>query len=264
MASSLSAVIAAAGQASRFGGLEQLKVKVGGKSLLCHSIDTFEADEDCVEVILAVGPEARAWIASSPLTFASPKLKLVDGGETRADSIAAGVRAAAGEIVALHDGNRPNFGAPLLAKLKATVLPERGAVPAVAMHNAVAYVTAIGDTESGNGDRPPVDPLFGARKADHRIGHIMEHSDNAALYVLQTPMLFNRASFIKALDHAGDNLADYTDDSALYMAAGYEVAVVPGRLGNIKAVTDAELGLLLKLMGAGTKKKKDKYGGLGW
>jgi len=264
MTNSLSAVIAAAGPASRFGGIEQLKTKVGGKSLLSHSIDRFEADDDCREVILVVSPEVREWIAGDPLTFASPKLKLVDGGESRAQSIAAGVRSASGELVALHDGNRPNFTDALLATLKSTVLPERGAAPGVAMHNAIVHLTTIGDTEPANGDRPPVEGLFGGKKADHRVGHVMEHVDQDGLYVLQTPQLYYRASFLHALDQVGAELESFNDDSALYLAAGYEVAVVPGWLGNIKAVTQTELSLLLKLMGGPSKKKKDKYGGLGW
>lgn len=264
MTNRISAVIAAAGQAERFGGVEQLKTKLGGKSLLSHSIDIFEADADCSEIILAVSPAVREWIAGDPLTFASAKLKLVDGGASRAASVAAGVRSADGDLVALHDGNRPNFTADLLAKLKAAVLPERGAVPGVAMHNAVAFLTEIGDLEAGNGDRPAVDGVFGGKKADHRIGHIMEHVDHSGLYVLQTPQLYYRASFISALDKVGDELERFEDDSALYLAAGFEVAVVPGWLGNIKAVTQTELGLLLKLMGGPARKKKDKYGGLGW
>jgi len=76
MASSLSAVIAAAGAGRRYGGLGQLQDKVGGKSVLSHSLDVFEADEDCSEIILVVSAEVRAWIAGDPLTFASGKLKL--------------------------------------------------------------------------------------------------------------------------------------------------------------------------------------------
>lgn len=264
MASQFSAVIAAAGQATRFGGIEQFKTKLGGKSLLSHSIDNFEADADCAEIILAVSPQVRDWIAGDPLTFASAKLKLVDGADCRAASIAAGVRAASGEAVALHDGNRPNFNAAMLERLKATVLPERGAVPAVAIHDASAYVTAIGDLESGNGDGPPAEGFFGGKKSDHRLGHLMEHADREGLYAVQTPQFYYRASFLSALGKVGDDLARFEDDSALYLAAGYEVAVVPGRLGNIKAVTQSEMSLLLKLMGAPARKKKDKYGGLGW
>ena len=264
MASSLSAVIAAAGAGRRYGGLGQLQDKVGGKSVLSHSLDVFEADEDCSEIILVVSAEVRAWIAGDPLTFASGKLKLVDGGETRADSIAAGARAAQGELLALHDGNRPNISEALLARLKATVLPERGAVPGLMLTDGVAYLTAIGDPESGNGSQAPVDELFGGKKTDHRLGHLMEHVDPSALHLLQTPQLYYRESYLQALDNVGADLGGFADDSAIYLAGGYEVAVVPGPRGNIKVVTPADLRLLLKLMGGGTRKKKDKYGGLGW
>ena len=232
MATSLSAVIAAAGTGSRFGGVRQLQEKVGGKSVLSHSLDVFEADEDCGEIILVVGAEVRAWIAGDPLTFASAKLKLIDGGATRADSIAAGAREAQGELLALHDANRPNFNEALLARLKATVLPERGAVPGLQLTDGAAYLTAIGDQESGNGSQAPVDELFGGKKTDHRLGHLMEHADPSGLHLLQTPQLYYRESFCAALDGAGADLSGYADDSAIYLAGGYEVAVVPGPRGN--------------------------------
>lgn len=264
MANSLSAIIAAAGTASRFGGLRQLQEKVGGKSVLSHSLDVFEADEDCAEIILVVSPEAREWIAADPLTFASGKLQLVDGGDSRTASIAAGVQAAQGELIALHDGNRPNFNEALLTRLKATVLPERGAVPGLPVTDGAAYLTMIGDPEAGNGSQPAVDELFGGKKTDHRLGHIMEHSDAAALCLLQTPQLYYRESFLKALDSLEDDLGQFDDDSSIYMAGGFEVAVIPGLRGNLRVVTEADLRLLLKLMGGATRKKKDRYGGLGW
>jgi len=143
------------------------------------------------------------------------------------------------------------------------VLPERGVVPAVEMHNALAYVTRIGADGDQNDDASVTD-FFGGKQQDPRVGHIMEHIDADGVFVLQTPQLYYRASFLDAITQAGGKLAEYSDDSALYVAAGYEVSVVDGWLGNIKVVTPKEFNLLIKLMGGGTKKRKDKYGGLGW
>jgi 2-C-methyl-D-erythritol 4-phosphate cytidylyltransferase len=261
---SLSAVIAAAGSATRFGGIDQLKEKIGGKSVLSHALDIFEADEDCIEVIVAASPEVRSWIKGDPLTFASGKLKLMDGGATRAESVALAVRAAAGEIVAIHDGNRPNCGAGLLDKLKATVLPERGAVPGVPLTDACAYITSIGDGQPVNGDGPAVDGIFGGKRSDHRLGHVMDHASGEGLHILQSPQLYYRMSFLQALDAVGVDLPGYDGDAELYIAGGFEVAAVPGAWGNIRIVSQADLRLLTKLMGGSKAKKKDRYGGLGW
>jgi 2-C-methyl-D-erythritol 4-phosphate cytidylyltransferase len=260
---SLSAIIAAAGSGSRFGGLEQLSEKVGGKSVLCHSIDVFEADDDCSEIIVVVSPAARQWIEGDPLTFARGKLEVVDGGDSRGESVANGVRAATGEVLAIHDGNRPNFDGGLLGILKASVRPGRGVAPALPAIDAAAYLTTIGETQTGNGESAAVGDVFGGDRADHRLGHLMEHVAGEELYLLQTPQLFYRDSYLKALA-AVEDPADYDDDSALYIAGGFEVAVVAGRRGNIKVVAAEDLRLLLKLMGGGARKKKDKYGGLGW
>ena len=261
---SLSAVIAAAGSAARFGGMGQLKEKIGGKSVLSHALDIFEDDVDCIEVIVAVSPAVREWIKGDPLTFASGKLKLVDGGGTRAESVAAAVREATGEIVAIHDGNRPNCGAGLLDKLKATVLPERGAVPAVPLTDGCAYITAIGDGQPVNGDGPAGNEIFGGKRSDHRLGHLMEHAGGEGLHLLQSPQLYYRQSFLHALEAVGADPLGYDGDAELYIAGGFEVAAIPGAWSNIRIVCQADLRLLTKLMGGGKGKKKDRYGGLGW
>jgi len=259
-----SAVITAAGAGSRYGGIKQLADKVGGKSVLCHSIDRFDLDEECLEIILVVSPAVREWIAGDPLTFASPKMKVVDGGATRAESVATGVRTATGSIVVIQDGNRPNTSEALLEKVKSAVQPERGSAPGLPLGSGAAYVTAIGDDSGTNGSQPPADDLFGGGKSDSRVGDVTKHAPAGGLYALQTPQAYNRETFLKALDDAGDDLTGYLDDSAVYIAAGFKVAVVAGHPSNIRVTSADDYHLLLKVMGGGQKKRKDKYGGLGW
>ena len=130
-----SAVIAAAGSSERF-GVNKLKEKVGGKAVLSHSLDLFDLDDDCEQIVLVASPAIREWIEGNPLIFSSRKRKLLDGGATRADSVASGVRAASGRIVAIHDAARPNVGEELLGRLKAAVKPSQGAALAAFARSA--------------------------------------------------------------------------------------------------------------------------------
>jgi len=257
-----SAIIAAAGEGRRFGKDEKLKEKLSGKSVLSQSLDRFDEDDACIQVIVAASQRVREWIAGDPLTFASGKLKVIAGGESRIESVQKALTEAQAPIVVIQDGSRPNWNNALLQRVLSAVKPEIGAVPGIALKDPPAYVTAIGETESSNGDTA-TDDFFGAR-ADHRVGHVMEHPDPSGLYILQTPQAYYRESLEKALKAAKEDLADYADYSALYIGGGFEVAVVPGLLGNLKLVTSDDMAHLNRLMGGGARKKKDKYGGLGW
>ncbi|MCC7477123.1 2-C-methyl-D-erythritol 4-phosphate cytidylyltransferase [bacterium] len=262
-----SAVLAAAGAGRRFGG-NKLREKVGGKAVLSHSLDLFDSDEDCQEIILVVSAELREWIEGNPLIFSSPKLKLVDGGTTRAESTAAGVRSASARIVAIHDAARPNVGEELLARLKAAVQPECGAVPGLPLSDTLAY--AAGPAPEDAPAEPAADDWL-APKKKQSLPQISGHPQRGGLYLIQTPQLFYRDSYLEALSRLSSDTGalsldagSFTDDSSLYHAAGYKVSIVEGRSANLKLTTAEDLKLLHKLMGTSEKKGKDRYGGLGW
>ena len=260
MADKYSAIIPAGGPSVRFGSPDKLKEKVGGKSVISHSMDLFDADPDCAVMIIAVSKPVREWIETNPLTFASPKMKLVEAGPSRAESVRNAVAAAATPVIVIQDASRPNAGEELLKRVLATVKPDLGAAPARLLHDAVAGGTA---KEQAGGKSAAADSFLGP-KADFRIAALGEHLKQGALYEIQTPQAYYRESYLKAVEKAGGKLADFEDDSALYRSAGFNVALVAGRLGNLRIVTADDLHLLYKLMGSPQQKKKDKYGGLGW
>ncbi|MDQ3022982.1 MAG: 2-C-methyl-D-erythritol 4-phosphate cytidylyltransferase [bacterium] len=261
--SAYSAVIAAGGSGLRFGGagvvsgVNKLREKVGGKAVLSHSLDKFADDDDCLEVILCAGPAVRGWIEANPLVFSGAKLRVVDGGATRAESVRSGVEAAQGEYIAIHDGARPNFSVDLLARLKRAAQPRIGVVPAIAVSDTLAYVESTGETKAET-------DFFGKAVTTKTTGTIKSHADRENMYAVQTPQFFETLTYREALDRVGEGLAGFSDDSALYIAGGYSVVCVTGAPTNIKLTTPDDMQLLLKLMGGGEKKGKDKYGGLGW
>jgi 2-C-methyl-D-erythritol 4-phosphate cytidylyltransferase len=262
MAISYSAIVAAGGSSSRFGA-NKLREKLGGKSVISHSLDLFDNDDDCEEIILAAGPDTRAWIDGNPLLFASPKLKVVPGGASRAESVANAVQQAEARYLAIHDAARPNVHEDLLARVKGAVQPGRGAVPGLALSDTLAYGEESGPAQAS-------EDFFSSAKAPP-LARITGHPQRSGLYIIQTPQFFERESYLAALTPYADDtgglsadFAGFTDDSSLYVAAGHTVVIVQGAPGNIKITTPAELSLLQKLMGGPEKKSKDRYGGLGW
>src|SRR5687768_14650962 len=191
-ASFYSAIIAAGGSGTRYGG-NKLREKVGGKAVLSHSLDKFGDDEDCSEVILCAGPEVREWIEANPLVFSGSKLRVVDGGASRAESVRSGVEVATGATLAIHDGARPNFSADLLAALKRAVSPGVGAVPAIAVSDTLAYVDATGETKAET-------DFFGKAVTTKTAGSIRSYADRENIFAVQTPQFFDAATYKEALD----------------------------------------------------------------
>jgi 2-C-methyl-D-erythritol 4-phosphate cytidylyltransferase len=242
---------------------EHFKAKVGGKSILSHSIDRFDAAEACSAIILLLGPQLHEWVAGDPLTFASPKLVLRETEAGLLPAVAGVLKEAATEFVAIHSAQAPNFPPDLPERLMKTVIPERGAVPGLVSFEPAAYITLIGDDEAGNGSS--TGNVFGtAAAAEHRIGHIMEHATGGELCRIQYPQCYGKTELIAALRQCADELEELGDPSEVFISGGYEVAVVAGPPGNIWLDGDQALNLLKKLLGTSSRKKKDKYGGLGW
>ena len=144
---------------------------------------------------------------------------VVEGGETRADSVRAGIAAVPAEasVVVVHDGVRPLATAGLFA----TVIREvrEGAAAAVP-------ATPVADTL-----KKVVDGVVSATVA--RDG----------LVAVQTPQAF-RADVLRRAHASG---ADATDDAGLVEALGLEVHVVPGEARNLKVTTAADLELVQQI-----------------
>ena len=61
------------------------------------------------------------------------------------------------------------------------------------------------------------------------------------LRAVQTPQVFEKELYSFALENAGKNLVDFTDDCALIEHMGGEVEVVEGSKENIKLTTPVDV-----------------------
>jgi 2-C-methyl-D-erythritol 4-phosphate cytidylyltransferase len=241
-------------------GCFNLTEKLGGKSVISHSIDPFDADDACLEVLLLVDQATQDWIKSDPLTFTSAKqrLLLVDG--LGLASLPTAVEQARGELVLINDASRPNFG-----ELAQAVLKQAGPGGGCAPYMQLAMLGAPVQLTEGEGAvAAKTDNFFGpAKQAPTR--QVSAHVELTNLALLQTPQAYPRAELLAALQTDAQLAQRQPGDyAAIYLAHGGKLKAVAGLAGNVNLVDEDAQRLLLKLMGGPARKQKDRYGGLGW
>ena len=166
----VSAIIVAAGASHRM-GFDKLSYRLpGGKTVLETSVAAFAAHPQVDELILVAGGNLPACQA---IAAACPKpCTVVGGGATRADSVCSGLRAAKGQLVAIHDAARPFVSEQVIT-------------------DALAEAEAMGALprrlRSRIPSRSPMTALW------------CRTPDRAALFAVQTPQCFCRNLYWKAL-----------------------------------------------------------------
>lgn len=211
---SVTAIIVAAG-ASRRMGFDKLSHRLpDGRTVLETSVHAFDAHPDVDEIVLVAGKNREDCLAIA--SRCTTPAKVVDGGETRADSVRAGITAAGGEIVAIHDAARPFVSRELITRTLEAAAECGAAAPAVAVKDTIKVARPDGTVE--------LTP------------------DRSRLFAVQTPQCFSREKYLEALElvHA-DRAAAVTDDCSLFELAGFPVRLTQGDYENCKITTIDDL-----------------------
>jgi 2-C-methyl-D-erythritol 4-phosphate cytidylyltransferase len=215
------AVIVAAGRGERFGAdRPKAFVRLGELPLLAEPLRRLD-DAPWVDAIVVVAP--RDWEEPAILLAeeigADKVREVVTGGDTRTDSVRAGVDAVANDAVALlvHDAARPLVPDDVVERVLAP-LGEGwdGVVPALALPDTVKRV---------------------------RDGDVVETVTRDDLVAAQTPQAFP-ADTLRAALRPNDAAAQATDCAALVEAAGGRVKVVAGDRKLLKVTTPEDLALV--------------------
>ena len=222
----VTAVLLAAGKGERFGA-ERNKVytDLAGSTVLSRSASPFLQSPLVEEVILVVAAGEEG-LAEEISKQAKKPTQIVRGGAARRDSALAGVRAAKGQIVLIHDAARPFVSVRLI---NATIDGARS-------HGACVPVIPEADT---------------IRRLNGEAFTTYEPIERRSLVRIQTPQAFKRELIEQALD--SDN-AQYPDDAAALLARGIPVWATPGETANIKITSSDDLiiaeALAAKLFGS--------------
>lgn len=218
MTSAVAALIVAAGRGLRAGADAPKQYRqLGGMPVLCRTLAPFLAESriGTVLVVTGVGDGARYDDAIGRLPddrrarLAAP----VDGGETRQDSVCAGLEAlaAAGFAgnVLVHDAARPFVSPALIDRALAACLDHVAAIPTLAVTDTVKRIDTAGLVE--------------------------ETLPRKQLASVQTPQAFAFSALLDAHRAAlAAGAGGFTDDSAIMEWAGHRVATFTGDPMNLK------------------------------
>jgi 2-C-methyl-D-erythritol 4-phosphate cytidylyltransferase/2-C-methyl-D-erythritol 2,4-cyclodiphosphate synthase len=214
-------IVVAAGSGSRLGlGRPKAFVPLAGRILLEHAVDGASATESAPLIVAVVPTE----LVEATEDILGDRAHVVAGGSTRQRSVAAGLAAlpASVEVVLVHDAARP-------------------LTPQAVFDRVVARVRSTG---SG------VIPGLPVADTVKRVGDGVVHGtvDRSGLAAVQTPQGFPRRRLDEAYAAATE---DYTDDAAVFAAAGLSVELVPGDPDGFKITTSVDLERAIGLLTGG-------------
>lgn len=220
-------IVVAAGSGSRLGrDRPKAFVAVAGRSILARSLDAVFALSSPVQVVVVVPAAMLAEAETIAAAAAGPAvdhISVVAGGASRQASVAAGLAALdpAMRTVLVHDA-------------------ARAFAPVTLFESVLAAVA-----ESGAGVIPALPVTDTIKRTDAASG-ALETVDRSELVAVQTPQGFPLAQLAAAYAAA---TREFTDDAALFAAAGHEVRVVAGDAAAFKITTPWDLRRAESLLG---------------
>lgn len=201
------ALIVAAGRGLRAGGdvPKQWQI-IARQSVVEHTLSAFENHPGIDRVVLVLHGDDLGRVPEG-------RVKVVVGGETRGQSVQAGLAALAGsgcERVLIHDVARPCVSAQVISDVIAALAQGAAAAPALAV----------------------TDALWRGIE-----GQVQGTQDRSGLFRAQTPQGFHYDTIVAA--HAAFQ-GTAADDVEVARAAGIDVAIIPGDEDNLKITTPSD------------------------
>ena len=211
-------IVVAAGAGSRLGAeLPKAFVSLGAASILQRALESVLGMTEPAQIIVVV-PEDHVALAQDQVRAvagaAVEYTSVVVGSATRQSSVAAGLAALWPDVgvVLVHDAARPF-------------------TPTALFDAVVAKVRA-----SGQGVVPGVPVADTLKRLDSDVA--LETVDRSVLSAIQTPQGFPRVELTGSYAAA---TRDYTDDAAVFAAAGHTVRVIQGDALAFKITTPWDL-----------------------
>jgi 2-C-methyl-D-erythritol 4-phosphate cytidylyltransferase len=211
-------VIPAGGSGQRMGGQAKALLLLAGRPILTHTLERF-IDSRIAAIRVAL-PAALL----GKYTPGDQRIRLVEGGAERAESVRLGIVALPPDIdvILIHDAARPLVSPQLVSRVIDAVTPDCGAIAALPATDTVHIVR----------DRH----------------YITATPDRKTLWYAQTPQAFPRDMIVTAHAAAAREQLSPTDDAALIVHHGGCVRVVRGENSNIKITVPADLRLAEALL----------------
>ena len=211
------AVIVAAGSSRRMGGENKLLLEIDGVPVLARTLSAFQKCAAIRDIVLVCREQDIMPYTELAKAFSIDKLCTVTrGGETRTESVLAGITAAPENavLVAVHDGARPLVSEAVITEAVTTAAEYGAAAPVVPVKDSIKRI------EDGN---------------------IAADVARDTLAAVQTPQVFRQDLLRRALTSAAERGYSFTDDCAAVESLGTIVKATHGSYQNIKITTPEDI-----------------------
>lgn len=222
----VTAVIVAAGGSTRMGGgISKQLLLLNGEPVIAHTLRAFGQAGPIRELVVVCREQEQATLTALVERLGIEKKTVFPlGGGTRQESVFRGIRAASPQATyfAIHDGAR------------ALITPEGIArvVEDAFIHRASTAAVPVKDT---------------IKTADAQ-GFVTGTPERAALWSVQTPQVFEKALYLRAMEQALRERMDYTDDCQLVERLGMPVHLCMGSYENIKLTTVEDIPVARQIL----------------
>ena len=216
------AVIVAAGNASRMGGIDKVMAELRGEPMILRTVREFQ-NCDAISEIVIVTREDLILPISGLCKDMKKVIAVVAGGKSRQESVHLGLNALSEKVklAAIHDGARPLISWNVIDRVVRAANTYGAAAPAIPVKDTIKVVE----------------------------GRVVKSTpDRATLFAVQTPQVFDFDLLRGALTKAKlDNLA-VTDDCSAVEHMGMTVKIVEGDERNLKVTTPLDLKIAEMLL----------------
>lgn len=202
-------------------GLPKQYLPLAGRPMLAWTLEAL-ATAAPAAILLVVAPDDGFELEAGLLP---PSLeRIADGGDSRAATVMAGLRALAGRAAAddpvlVHDAARPCLDPELLRTLVETLATEPD--------GGLLALPVVDTVKAGAGEPP----------------RVAATRDREGLWLAQTPQLFPYRRLYRALERALATGANITDEASAVELDGGRPRLVPGSVANLKVTRPTDLAL---------------------
>lgn len=219
MSAYVSAIIVAAGGSVRMGIADSKQfIPLLSRPAIEYTLKAFQNCHLIKEIVVVSREQDKQRIRNIADENGFTKVSaIVCGGASRAESVRNGVEATdkKAKYYAIHDGARPLITVEEIMRVVEAAFDTGAATLGTSVTDTIKIVDGFNKIEST--------PL------------------RSQLRAVQTPQVFECELYKFALENAGDNMINYTDDCSIIENMGGEIEVVKGSSENIKLTTPIDI-----------------------
>ena len=216
------AVIVAAGNASRMGGIDKVMAELDGEPMICCTVRAFQTAPSIREIVIVTRPDLIEPITE--LCKGYDKVTTVTaGGSSCQESVEKGLAALSKKVklAAIQDGARPLISQEVIERTVRAAHTYGAAAPGIPVKDTIKQVE----------------------------GYVIDSTpDRSKLQAVQTPQVFDYDLLRGALQKAREDKADLTDDCSAVERLKMSVIMVEGDERNIKVTTPMDLKIAQMLL----------------